>query len=65
MSKSRTKQELLQIISKADILDFDLHVINRKDSASAKKTIENTFVSQARSAIGSQRDIILVAIKVR
>ena len=65
MLRPKSKQELIQALSKADVLELDIEIIDRKESASAKKTKGNAFVKRLQSSISDERDLILACIKLR
>ena len=65
MLKPKSKQELVQALSKADVLNLVIEVIERKETAAAKKIRGNNFIKNLQDAVNDQRDIILVCIKLR
>lgn len=65
MGASKSKQELQQLLSKTDILAAFVEEISRKSQDAAKRSQEQTFVREVRKFVDEQRDVILIAVKVR
>ncbi len=63
--KKKSKQELIQQITKIDALQIVAADIARAESASSKRTKQNEFTAAAAAFIADERDVLLVAIKVR
>ena len=65
MSKPKTKQELIQAISKVDVLDLVVETIERKQPSSEKRSQETAFAKASQQFVNDQRDVILIALKIR
>lgn len=65
MGASKSKQELQQLISKTDVLGVFVEEISQKSQDAAKRSQEQTFIREARKFVNEQRDVILIAVKVR
>ena len=63
--KKKTKQELQQQITKIDPLEIVVEEICRSESASAKRSKQNEFASKTATFIADERDVLLIAIKIR
>ncbi len=65
MGASKSKQDLQQLIAKADILRCFVEEISRKTQPGAKRLQEQTFSREARKFVDDERDVILIAVKLR
>ena len=65
MTKSTSKSEAVRAINSADALEVLLENINRNESASSKQIKVSRFISDLQKQIKDERDVILVAVKVR
>ena len=65
MAKIKSKQELQQLISKADLLTAYTEEISRQSQDAAKRSQEQAFAKEAHAFVADQRDVILIAIKIK
>ena len=65
MSKSISKSEAVKAISNADALEVLLENIDRNETASSKQTKVSRFISDIQKQIKDERDVILIAVKVK
>ena len=61
----KTKREAVEKITKADALEVWLVEVPKSYSDSKKKTIASDFARQVDAYVKDQRDLILVAVKVK
>lgn len=64
MSKPR-KQDLINAINKADLLDAELEQIKKTTNPAIKKATLNKFIQAATAYIDDERDVLLIAVKIR
>ena len=64
MSKPR-KPDLLNAINKADLLDAELEQIKKTANPALKKAALNKFIQAAAAYIDDERDVLLIAVKIR
>lgn len=65
MGATKSKQDVQQLLSKADILACLVEEISRKSQDSAKRNQEQAFAREARKLVDEQRDVILIAVKLK
>ena len=65
MPKKTTKKELSEVISKTDVLDAVTQAIDRSAPDSAKRNAASTFNREVDKFIKEQRDVLLIAVKIR
>lgn len=63
--KSKSKTDLISQIQKIDLLEFTSRQIQKKSLPSSKKSELTKFIAEASSYIDDERDVLLIAIKVR
>lgn len=61
----KSKQELLQQINKTESLEIIVTEINRAESASSKQSKQNEFANKAKEFVKDERDVLLIAIRVK
>ena len=61
----KDKTALEKLIKNLDVLDFDNLTIDRKLSSSQKKTKATTFNKSVTDSIEDERDLLLIAIKLK
>lgn len=64
MSK-KSKQETITAIQKADALECDVEKIIKNSSDATKKLAFSKFIKKASDYIDDERDVLLIAIKIR
>jgi hypothetical protein len=65
MSKTVSKSEVIKIINATDALEVLLQTIDRNETTSSKQTKLNRFINDIQKQIKDERDVILIAIKVK
>ena len=65
MAKSVSKSEAIKTINATDALEVLLEVIDRNETASSKQTKVNRFLNDIQKQIKDDRDVILIAVKVK
>jgi hypothetical protein len=65
MSKSTSKSEAVRAINSADALEVLLENIDRDEAASSKQIKVSRFISDLQKQIKDERDVILIAVKVK
>lgn len=65
MSTKTTKKEISNLLSKTDVLDVIYQQIDKGLTDSSKRSLLSAFQREAGKYIEEQRDVILVAIKVK
>ena len=65
MSKVISKQELSQLVLRADALEITYETIKRTSSQSSKSAQGSSFNKQVQEFLKEQRDVILIAVKLR
>lgn len=65
MSKLVSKPEAVRVINSADALEVLLESIDRNDTSSSKQTKVNRFINDIQKQIKDERDVILIAVKVK
>ena len=61
----KSKQDIIAVIQKADALECSIEEINRTSSDQTKNQKLKAFTEIASQYVKDQRDVILVAIKIR
>jgi hypothetical protein len=61
----KSKQEIIATIQKADALECSIEEIDRTSSDQSKSQKLKAFTELASQYIKDQRDVILIAIKIR
>ena len=61
----KTKTELVTAIQRYDILNSELHLITKKNSSTNKKAALQRFLKRASEYVDDERDVVLIAIKVK
>jgi len=65
MSKSVSKSDAVRVINAADALEVLLQTIDRNEATSSKQTNLNRFINDVQKQVKDERDVILIAIKVK
>jgi hypothetical protein len=65
MSKSVSKSEAIKTINTIEALEVLLENIDRNELTSAKQTKVNRFLSDIQKQVKDERDVILIAVKVK
>ena len=65
MAKSVSKSQAVKTINSADALEVLLESIDRNESTASKQTKVNRFISDFQKQIKEDRDVILIAVKVK
>ena len=65
MPKKTTKKELSEVISKADVLEAITQAIDRSTPDSTKRNAASAFNREADRFIKDQRDVLLIAVKIK
>ena len=65
MSKSHTKRDIIDAINKADITAIYYDLISKLSPDTAKRSQEQTFAKEARKFIAENRDVILIALRIK
>lgn len=65
MPKSISKSEAVKAINNADALEVLLENIDRNETSSSKKTKVNRFINHIQKQVKDDRDVILIAVKVK
>lgn len=62
---TKNKSSLEQLIKKADAFDYQNILVDRKLSASSKKSKLSDFFKTVEKTVANERDILLIAIQLR
>jgi hypothetical protein len=65
MSKTVSKSEVVRLINATDALEVLLQTIDRNETTPSKQTKVNRFINDVQKQIKDERDVILIAIKVK
>jgi hypothetical protein len=65
MAKVISKSEVLKTINSVEALEIIIEAIDRNETTPSKMTKVNRFVNEAQKQVRDERDVILLAIKVR
>jgi hypothetical protein len=65
MAKSVSKSEVIKLITKTEALEVLLETIDRNESSASKQAKVTRFVSDIQKQIKDERDLVLVAVKVK
>ena len=65
MPTRTTKKEITNLLSKTDMLEVLYQQIDRALPDSTKRRLSATFLQETAKYVEEQRDVILVAIKVK
>ena len=65
MPTKSTKKEIVNLLSKIDALEVLYQEIDKSQSDPAKKSSVNNFQKEAEKFIREQRDVLLVAVKIK
>jgi hypothetical protein len=65
MTKAVSKSEAVKAINSVDALEVLLETIDRNESTSSKQTKVNRFINDIQRQIKDERDVILIAVKVK
>lgn len=65
MSKSVSKSEAVKVINATDALEVLLQTIDRNETTSTKQTKVNRFIDDIKKQVKAERDVILIAVKVK
>lgn len=65
MAQKTSKRDAINAIQNSDPLEILLERINRSENESSKKQRLNTFTAAVQKQIQDQRDVILIAVKVK
>ena len=65
MAQRTSKREAINSIEKSDPLEILLERVERSESESSKKQRFNRFCSAVNKQIQDQRDVILIAVKIK
>ena len=65
MAKVISKSELLKTINAIEALQIVIEAIDRNETKSSKQSKINRFINDVQKQIKDERDIILIAIKLK
>ena len=65
MPTKTTIKEIINLLSKIDVLEIICQQIDKSQSDPAKKSSANNFKKEAEKFIKEQRDVILLALKIK
>jgi hypothetical protein len=65
MAKSVSKSEAIKAINSVDALEVLLESIDRNENTSSKRTKINQFNNEVQKQIKDERNVILIALKVK
>ena len=65
MSKKVSKNEIIKLVNRSEILDAITLTIDRNDSASRKQSELNRIILDIQDQIKTERDIVIIAIRVK
>jgi hypothetical protein len=65
MAKSVSKSEAIKTINTTDALEVLLETIDRNESSASKQAKVTRFISDIQKQIKDERDLVLVAVKVK
>lgn len=65
MAKSVSKSEAVRVINSKDALEVLIETIDRNETISSKQIKVNRFISDFQKQIKDERDVVLIAIKVK
>ena len=65
MAKSVSKSEAIKTITETEPLEVVLEIIDRNETTSSKQTKVNRFISDLQKQIKDERNVILIAVKVK
>ncbi len=65
MAKSVSKSEAVKLLNSKDALEVLLETVDRNETISSKQSKVNRFISDFQKQIKDERDVVLVAVKVK
>ena len=65
MSKPVSKSEVIKLINSVECLEILVQSIDRNETRSAKQTKVNRFINDVQKQVKDERDVILIAMKVK
>jgi hypothetical protein len=65
MAKAVSKSEAIRAIAEAEALEVVLEIIDRNETTSSKQTKVSRFVNDFQKQIKDERDVVLIAVKVK
>ena len=65
MAKVISKSELLKTINAIEALEIVIEAIDRNETKSSKQSKVNRFINDVQKQIKDERDVILIAIKLK
>jgi hypothetical protein len=65
MAKAVSKSEAVKAINSVEALEVLLETIDRNESTSSKQTKVNKLINDIRKQVKEERDLLLLAIKVK
>ena len=65
MAKSVSKSEAIKIINQVETLEVLLEAIDRNETVPSKQTKIARFINSVQKQVKDERDVILIAIKVK
>lgn len=63
--KFKNKRDLINFLEKTDALEAFNHEVVKTSTSSTKKSTLNKFVAEASAYIDDQRQVLLIAVKLR
>lgn len=65
MAKSISKSEVIKIVNQVEALEILQEEIDRNETVPSKQTKITRFVNLVQKQVKDERDVILIAIKVK
>lgn len=65
MAKKVSKNEIIKLVNQSEMLDAITQTIDRNDSTSQKQSDLNRVIQDIQAKIKDDRDILIIAIKIK
>ncbi len=65
MTKKVSKSEIIKLVNQSEMLDAITQTIDRNDSTSKKQSDLNRVIQDIKDQIKDERDILIIAIRIR
>lgn len=65
VTKKVSKNEIIKLVNQSEMLDAITQTIDRNDSVSQKQSDLNRVIQDIKDQIKDDRDIIIIAIKIK
>jgi hypothetical protein len=65
VTKKVSKSEIIKLVNQSEMLDAITQTIDRNDSTSKKQSDLNRVIQDIKDQIKDERDILIIAIRIR